>query len=72
MTSDQLQTVDAVVRALGGNLGVTALVGGAHSSTVSNWKKVGRFPAKTHKIIKDALRERSLDAPDELWAIIHG
>lgn len=70
--SIELKTVDEVVTALGGNMAVVMLTGSKHGSAVSNWKKLGKFPAKTHKIIKDALQERALDAPDELWKIIHG
>ena len=72
MTSDELHTVDAVVKALGGNTAVISLVGGVHISTVSNWKKAGKFPAKTHKVLKSALEQMGRDAPDELWSIIHG
>jgi hypothetical protein len=69
---EELRTVSEVVAALGGNQAVMALTGSKHGSAVSNWKKIGKFPAKTHKIVKDALRKRSLSAPDDLWGIIHG
>lgn len=68
----ELRTTEEVINALGGNPGVVALIGAKHGSAVSNWKRLGKFPAKTYKIMKDALHERSLDAPDELWSIVHG
>jgi hypothetical protein len=69
---EQLKTVDEVVTALGGNMVVQAITCSKHGSAVSNWKRIGRFPAKTHKVLQSALSERSMSAPDELWGIIHG
>jgi hypothetical protein len=70
--AQELETVDEVVGALGGNMAVMAITGAKHGSAISNWKRLGRFPAKTHKVIQDALEHRSLKAPDRLWRIIHG
>jgi hypothetical protein len=70
--AERLCTVSDVVDALGGNLGVAAITGVKHTSAISNWKRIGKFPAKTHKILQDALHERSMKAPDDLWGIIHG
>lgn len=70
--AETLCTVSDVVDALGGNLGVAAITGVKHMSAISNWKRIGKFPAKTHKILQDALHERSMKAPDDLWGIIHG
>lgn len=63
----ELKTVEEVVAKLGGTMAVAAITGSKHSSAVSNWKKLGRFPAKTYFDIKAALLKRSLKAPDELW-----
>lgn len=68
---ESLTTVEQVVDKLGGNLAVAAITGAKHTSAISNWKRLGKFPAKTHKIMKDALQERSFDAPDDLWSIVH-
>ena len=69
--AEKLCTVSDVVDALGGNLEVAAITGVKHTSSVSNWKKFGKLPAKTHKVLQEALHERSMKAPDDLWVIIH-
>jgi hypothetical protein len=69
--AETLCTVEEVVDALGGNLGVAAITGVKHTSSVSNWKKFGKFPAKTHKVLQEALHERSMKAPDTLWGMIN-
>lgn len=69
---EELNSVEAVVKALGGNQAVAAITHTKNTSAVSNWKKVGLFPGKTHKVMKSALIERSYTAPDSLWRIVHG
>lgn len=69
---EELKTVEEVINKLGGPSGVAAITGAKHTSAVSNWKKLGKFPAKTHPVLKRALYERGLAAPEELWSVIHG
>jgi predicted SpoU family rRNA methylase len=64
---EELKSVQEVVERLGGNMAVASITGSRHSSAVSNWKKLGKFPPKTYFGLKAALQERSLDAPDDLW-----
>lgn len=68
----ELKTVDEVVAELGGSGAIKAITGSKHTSAVSNWKKLGRFPAKTHKVLQDALCAKGLTAPDSLWGLVHG
>lgn len=68
----ELHTAEEVIEALGGNPAVMVLTGSKHGSAISNWKRAGKFPAKTYKVLQEALQERSLSAPDDLWGFIHG
>lgn len=68
---EELKTAEEVIDRLGGPKAVAKITGAKHTSAVSNWKKLGKFPAKAHDVMKHALRERALAAPDDLWNIIH-
>jgi predicted SpoU family rRNA methylase len=68
---EELTTVEQVVRALGGNRAVATITRAKNTSAVSNWKKAGIFPGKVHRVMKNALIERSYTAPDTLWRIVH-
>lgn len=69
---EELRTIEEVIDKLGGPSGVAEITGVKHTSAISNWKRIGKFPAKTHPVMMRALRERSLVAPEELWSVIHG
>lgn len=62
----QLTTADEVIDALGGNQSVIALTGCAPSS-VSNWRRFGRFPADEYLRFQTALAQLGHHAPPSLW-----
>lgn len=64
-----LETVDAVIDALGGTAAVARLVG-RPAQAVSNWRKRGSMPAETFLVFDDALRARDLEAPSSLWGMV--
>jgi hypothetical protein len=68
LVTTELHTATDVIQALGGSTAVSRLTG-RRISAVSNWKSFQRFPANTFIIMKDALRERGLGAPDWLWGM---
>lgn len=63
-----LETVDDVIAVLGKNSGVQALTGD-NPSTVSMWRKAGKFPANTYVVLTDALLAIGKTAPDSLWGM---
>ncbi len=67
MVTDGLDTVSAVIDALGGTKAVMALTRSKWASAISNWRRDNAFPPKTYAAIKAALKSRGLDAPDALW-----
>jgi len=67
--SKQLHTVDEVISELGGFDAVRELTNRASASAVPMWKNRKRFPAKTYTVLKSALQQRGVDAPDELWGM---
>jgi hypothetical protein len=68
MVTTQLDTIDAVVDALGGT-GVVAGMVKNTDAAVSNWRKAGQFPANTYLIIRGELEKLNKTAPDTLWAM---
>jgi hypothetical protein len=68
MVTTQLDTVDAVLNALGGTGAVAELVKNTDAA-VSNWRKAGQFPANTYLIIRAELEKLDRTAPDTLWAM---
>jgi hypothetical protein len=65
-----LDTVDAVIDTLGGTEQVRKITRYNETSAVPMWKNRGKFPAKTFKVMQDALRERGFTAPPELWGMV--
>lgn len=59
-------TVDDLIEAFGGNLGM-AEVAGVTSSAVSNWRKTGRLPPRLYLRIAAAGRDRDIEVPPELF-----
>jgi Putative antitoxin of bacterial toxin-antitoxin system, YdaS/YdaT/Meiotically up-regulated gene 113 len=57
-----------IISKLGGPSEVAKLVG-LKQPAVSNWKKRGAFPPKTYTKIQNALSQRGLAAPNELWGM---
>jgi hypothetical protein len=66
MDPEILETVDAVIDALGGNSGIAALTG-SKPSALSMWRSAEGFPSNTYVIITDALRTKGKAAPTSLW-----
>lgn len=64
----ELQTVTAVIEALGGDA-ATRLLTGRKQNYISNWKAAGRFPAPTFLIISNELDLRGYRASPKLWGI---
>lgn len=65
----RLNTLEEVIKALGGNREVAALTGRRSVHAVSMWKDRGSFPSNTLLIMKAALKARSMEAPSELWGV---
>jgi hypothetical protein len=63
----ELQSIVAVVDALGGAQAVMALTKVASSSVVPVWKHRGKFPSYTYPAIQRALKAKGACAPDTLW-----
>lgn len=68
MDQELLTTIDSVFEKLGGNSGLEALTG-SKPSTVSMWKKSGKFPTKYCDLMIDELHERGFTAPKSLWGM---
>lgn len=66
MSGATLDSVEAVVRALGGPRAVRQLTGRT-PQTVWNWRRANRFPAKTFVKLQAALHEAGEEASAELW-----
>ncbi len=66
MDLENLETVDAVFTALGGNRGVEVLTG-SKPSTLSMWRAAESFPSNTYVVLTEALRAIGKTAPDSLW-----
>lgn len=65
----ELSSVEEVISELGGFDAVKVLTKSKSPSVVPMWKNRKRFPAKTYPVLKPALEERGLSAPDKLWGI---
>ncbi|MEH2501213.1 hypothetical protein V1290_000024 [Bradyrhizobium sp. AZCC 1578] len=65
----QLHTVKEVISELGGQDAVKQLTNSKSASRVPMWKNRKRFPATTYTVLKSALQERGLSAPDDLWGM---
>jgi hypothetical protein len=66
--SAPLKTANEVMDALGGNEGVMELTG-RKQTAVLNWRASGKFPAKFHLLMTQALAHRGLRAPASLWGV---
>lgn len=64
----ELDTVDAVVTALGGWHSVARLTGRNYSAAFA-WRYNG-FPATTFLVMQAALAERGKSAPTSLWGML--
>lgn len=64
----QLTTVEEVISELGADV-VKELTKRDSASAVPMWKNRKRFPATTYTILKTALQERGMSAPDALWGM---
>lgn len=64
----QFTTTAEVVKALGGVQAVADLTKRGYSAAC-NWNGFKTFPANTYVVMKAALQERGLDAPDSLWGM---
>ena len=65
----ELSTVEEVISELGGLDAVKVLTRAEGDSVVPMWKNRKRFPAKTYTVLKPALEERGLTAPNSLWGM---
>lgn len=63
-----IDTVDALIDALGGNAAVAALTG-RRSSAVSNWRKRGRVPAELSRVLESALGEKGRQVAPSLFGM---
>lgn len=70
MSPHELDTVDAVIDALGGDR-VVAILTNRTASAPWNWRKRKMFPAATFVVLKSALILKGHTAPDRLWPM-HG
>lgn len=61
-----LDTVDQVVRILGGTAATSRLVS-ATMQQASDWKRRGFFPENTFDIMREALKIKGYTAPNALW-----
>jgi hypothetical protein len=65
----QLHTVEEVISELGGPDSVKELTRRASPSAVPTWKWRKKFPATTYAVMRSALQERGLSAPNDLWGM---
>ena len=63
-----LNSASEIFEALGGIKAVCAITDSNYHA-VWHWRKKGKFPARTFKDINDVLRERGIEAPDQLWGM---
>jgi hypothetical protein len=55
-----------LIEKLGGYEVVSALTGTKTESTRA-WPRCKKFPAKTYRVLREALQQRGIYAPDSLW-----
>lgn len=65
-TLETVETVDAVIEALGGNADVATLTGRLPKAP-SNWRSQGYFPPNTYLVLTGALLQTGKRAPASLW-----
>lgn len=65
-----LNTVEAVIEALGGIKEVQRLTWRDSNSAVPMWKTRGKFPPNTYTVMQKALRQKRMTAPDHLWGML--
>jgi hypothetical protein len=65
-----LETVDAVIDALGGPEKVRQMTKREAASAVPMWKTRKKLPPDTYKIMQEALFEQRMTAPDHLWGML--
>ncbi len=70
MADDNVQTVDDLIKALGGT-GTVAAFCGVKPSAVSNWKQRGFPPSQHYRISKEAER-RGLSVDESLFGLSKG
>lgn len=63
-----LQTVDDVIKELGGTV-ATSRLAGVRPSQVSGWRNAKRLGAKSYLVLKQELARRGFTAPAKLWGI---
>jgi hypothetical protein len=68
-TLRELDSVDAVLRELGG-LTKAGELAGATAQTVNHYKITKRFPPKTYLVFTEALRAKGFTAPPSLWGMV--
>jgi predicted SpoU family rRNA methylase len=61
-----LETVDAVIEALGGPMAVVRLTGRSRQA-VTNWRAAGAFSSPTFLVMTTALAAAGLSAAPRLW-----
>ena len=66
----ELHTVGEVISELGGFAVVQEMTRREGKFTVQMWKNRNRFPPNTYTILKSALQERGITAPDNLWGML--
>jgi hypothetical protein len=68
-TLRELDSVDAVLKELGGLTKAGELVG-ATAQTINHYKLTKRFPPKTYLVFTEALRAKGFTAPASLWGMV--
>ena len=58
--------ISHIVDAFGGTCAM-AMAFGVGPSAVSNWKRIGRFPARLHYRIAKVAKARGIDVPEEFF-----
>lgn len=66
--SRELNTVEDVIRALGGPTKAAALVGKT-AQAANGWRITKRLPARSFLVLNRELSARGLSAPPSLWGI---
>lgn len=66
MSETRLDSLEAVVAALGGPAGLRGLTGQT-PQTVWGWRQRGRFPAHTYVRLKGELERLGYEADVKLW-----
>ncbi|SFV31272.1 hypothetical protein SAMN05216456_1287 [Devosia crocina] len=69
LTPKALESVDDVIRALGGTRSVMELTEAKTNQVVTNWRSLNRFAANTYVVMTDALKLKGLTAPASLWGM---